>query len=32
LTAAAGPADAHAPTAGELDAVLAIWRAKREAR
>jgi hypothetical protein len=29
LRAASAPADAHAPTAGELDAVLAIWRAKR---
>ncbi|HLH90100.1 MAG TPA: hypothetical protein VKX28_16745 [Xanthobacteraceae bacterium] len=29
---AASVPDAHAPTAGELDAVLAIWRARREAR
>ena len=30
--AASAPPDAHAPTGHELDAVLAIWRARREAR
>jgi hypothetical protein len=29
LRAAPAPAEAHVPTARELDAVLAIWRAKR---